>query len=235
MGPNWARAGREWPTLFTRSFLVYPGSRVSVIGRDSIRTPGADEAAPSAPAAPASGHPPTAPLLGGGYRPLDDGHVLLDLEIEHPHAEEIGAVLEGVLEALSRMSPAGAQHLVGDPRSLGLLHHGDRLIRGLRGIAHVVERLEVEIGVNARRLHAPERVGFVSADARDQAVLPDEIDELLKFGSSGISGESSSDLKKEVVMISKSIGHSLDHFNLIIYAFEYFSMQMPQTVIQNAL
>ena len=51
-----------------------------------------------------------------------------------------------------------------------------------------------------------------------------------KKGSSGISGKGSSDLEEEVLIVSKSVGHSFDDFYLVVDAFEEAGMQWPAAV-----
>ena len=53
-----------------------------------------------------------------------------------------------------------------------------------------------------------------------------------KKGSSGISGEGGPDLEEEVVVVAEPVGHSLDHLDLVVDAFDYTGVQRPVTVRQ---
>ena len=44
------------------------------------------------------------------------------------------------------------------------------------------------------------------------------------LGSSGVSGGGGSGSEKEVVMITKAVGHALDDLNLVVDAFEQTGM-----------
>jgi len=59
--------------------------------------------------------PRTRPVGGVGDGVFGDDGVLADLEIEHADADEVGPVLEGVLETNAGMDGAGRQDLEGDP------------------------------------------------------------------------------------------------------------------------
>lgn len=50
------------------------------------------------------------------------------------------------------------------------------------------------------------------------------------LGSSGISGESRSNLEEEVVIIPEAISHSFDDFDLVVDPFEETGVQRPTAV-----
>jgi hypothetical protein len=83
----------------------------------------------------------------------DDSRVLRDLEIEHTDGNEVGAVLEGVFEAVGRVYGAGGQRLEGNPGFFLGLEKVDGFLR-LKA-KHIVVKLIVVFGllaVNAERL-----------------------------------------------------------------------------------
>src|ERR1051325_3729153 len=49
-------------------------------------------------------------------------------------------------------------------------------------------------------------------------------------GSSGSSGERTSDLEEEVRVITKAVGHALDDLNLVVNAFEQARVKWPPGV-----
>ena len=130
-----------------------------------------------------------------------DQDVLPDLEVEHACADEIGAVLESVLETLSRMDRPGGEDFERDPGCLHRLHELDGLFRGDRPdvvvieqaaavdvevdalllrrggpVVAVMESLHVEVGLYTRLLDGDGHFERVAPDTGDQAILLDEID-----------------------------------------------------------
>lgn len=59
--------------------------------------------------------------------------------------------------------------------------------------------------------------------------------DILISGSSGNSGESGSDLEKEVFVIPEAVGHSFDHLDLVIDAFEDSGVKGPEAVVEDSL
>ena len=57
----------------------------------------------------------------------------------------------------------------------------------------------------------------------------------LILGSSGNSGKGGADLEEEVVLITVSIGHSLDHFDLVVHALQRARMQRVLAVSQDSV
>ncbi len=55
------------------------------------------------------------------------------------------------------------------------------------------------------------------------------------FGSSAISGKGVANLEEEVVLVTIAVGHSLDHFDLVVHALKQAGMQGVLAVGQDAV
>ncbi|MBI4421043.1 MAG: transposase [Gemmatimonadetes bacterium] len=83
------------------------------------------------------------------------------------------------------------------------------------------------------RVPPPREIRRLQELERAHALLQEE-HELLKKGSSRISGERRADLEEEVGVVPEAVGHALDHFDFVVHALEHPGVERILTVRQDA-